>query len=73
MVYTWCMARTNVDIDDMACAEVMRRYHLRTKRQAINFALRALASEPLSVEQARSLRGSGWEGSLKEMRSGRSQ
>ena len=75
-VYSKCMSRTNVDIDDKACAEVMRRYHLATRREAINFALRTLAAEPMSiepmsVEEARSLRGIGWEGDLDEMRSSR--
>lgn len=63
------MSRTNVDIDDQACAEVMRRYRLTTKREAINFALRSLASEASSVSEARGLRGSGWDGDLDEMRS----
>lgn len=63
------MSRTNVDIDDAACAEVMRRYLLTTKREAINFALRALAAEPLGVDEARRLRGSGWAGDLDELRS----
>lgn len=71
MPYSKCMSRTNVDIDDKACAEVMRRYHLATRREAINFALRTLAAEPMSVEEARSLRGIGWEGDLDEMRSSR--
>jgi len=66
-----CMSRTNVDIDDDACAEVMRRYRLATKRAAINYALRTLAAEPLGVEDARRLRGSGWEGDLDELRSDR--
>ena len=66
------MSRTNVDIDDAACAEIMRRYRLATKREAVNFALRAHAAEPLSVEEARGLRGAGWEGNLEEMRAGRS-
>ena len=70
-VYTVCMSRTNVDIDDDACAEVMRRYRLATKREAVNYALRALAAEPLGVDDARRLRGSGWEGDLEELRSGR--
>ena len=65
------MARTNVDIDNEACAEVMRRYSLTTKREAINFALRALAAEPLGLQEARQLRGSGWTGDLDELRSGR--
>ena len=51
MVYIKCMSRTNINIDDKACAEVMRRYHLATKRAAVNFALRALAAEPFGVEE----------------------
>ena len=66
------MSRTNVDIDDEACAEVMRRYLLKTKREAVNFALRTLAAEPFSVDEARRLRGSGWEGDLGELRTSRS-
>ena len=66
------MPRTYVDIDDRACAEVMRRYRLATKREAINYALRTLAAEPLSVDEARALRGIGWAGDLDAMRSNRS-
>jgi Arc/MetJ family transcription regulator len=65
------MARTNVDIDEQACRSVMDRYHLRTKRDAVNFALRTLAAEPLDLPGARQLRGSGWDGDLEEMRSNR--
>ena len=65
------MTRTTVNIDDMACAEVMRRYHLRTKREAINLALRTLATAALSVDEAHRLRGSGWEGNLEDMRTDR--
>jgi Arc/MetJ family transcription regulator len=71
LVYFWCMARTNVDIDDEACAAVMRRYRLATKRDAINFALRTLAAEPLALDEARKLRGTGWVGDLDEMRADR--
>ena len=49
----------------------MERYHLATKRDAVNFALRAIAAEPLTLDQARELRGSGWDGDLDEMRSTR--
>lgn len=66
------MSHTHVNIDDDACAEVMRRYHLTTKQEAINFALRSLAAEPLGTAEARRLRGSGWDGDLDELRSGRS-
>ncbi len=70
-VYTMCMSRTNIDIDDKACDAVMRRYHLATKREAVNFALRTIASEALDLDEARRLRGSGWEGDLEEQRSSR--
>ena len=62
------MSRTNIDIDDQACVTVMRRYRLATKREAVNFALRALAAEPLSLDEAHQLRGSGWLGDLDDMR-----
>ena len=65
------MARTNLNIDDDACAEVMRRYRLKTKREAVNMALRALAEESMTLEEARRMRGAGWVGDLDEMRSNR--
>ena len=71
MVYSWCMSRTNIDIDDDLCRKVMDRFHLSTKREAVNLALQHLAGEPLDVAEARSLRGSGWDGDLDEMRSSR--
>ena len=71
MVYTMCMSRTNIDLDDQACTAVMRRYKLTTKRDAVNFALRAVAGEPLDLGEARSLRGSGWDGDLDQMRTTR--
>ena len=67
-VYGEHMSRTNIDIDDNACADVMRRYSLTTKREAVNLALRMLSEEPLSLTEAREMRGSGWEGNLDEMR-----
>jgi len=38
------MTRTNVDIDDEACEQIMRQHRLRTKREAVNLALRNLAA-----------------------------
>lgn len=67
----WCMTRTNIDIDDDLCRQVMERFHLATKREAVNLALRHLAGEPLGLTEARSLRGSGWDGDLGEMRGSR--
>lgn len=68
VVYAWCMSRTNVDIDDRACAEVMRRYELTSKREAVNLALRTLAGETLDLDAARAMRGSGWDGDLAQLR-----
>lgn len=65
------MARTNIDLDDDACRVVMDRYHLSTKRDAVNLALRTLAGEALDVDAARQLRGSGWDGDLDELRRSR--
>lgn len=62
------MARTNIDIDDRLITEVMRRYRVTTKRQAVDLALRRLVGAPLSRAEALSLEGSGWEGDLVAMR-----
>lgn len=62
------MARTNIDLDDKALDRVMRRYGVTTKRDAVNLALRLAAAEPLDLEQARAMRGSGWDGDLAVMR-----
>lgn len=62
------MSRTNIDIDDDLIAEVMARYGFRTKREAVNYSLRALRVEPLTREQMLELEGIGWEGDLDAMR-----
>lgn len=62
------MSRTNIDIDDELIAEVMRQYGLRTKREAVDLALRRLVGPRLSPEFLQSLEGIGWEGDLDEMR-----
>ncbi len=51
------MSRTNVDIDDEACAQVMRMYNLDSKREAINLALRKLAVIPMTKEEAMAMHG----------------
>lgn len=64
------MSRTNVEVDDAVIARVMRRYGLRTKRAAIDLALRRLDLEPMSRDEALAMRGRGWEGDLDELRAG---
>lgn len=65
------MSRTNIDLDDDACGVVMQRYNLTTKREAVNFALRTVAAEPLGPDEARRLRGSGWDGDVDALRASR--
>lgn len=67
-VYSWCMARTNIDIDEDLVREVMRRYDVSTKREAVDLALRRLVGVPLTKDFLLGLRGSGWSGDLDEMR-----
>ncbi|TMD51178.1 MAG: type II toxin-antitoxin system VapB family antitoxin [Chloroflexi bacterium] len=63
--------RTNVELNDRLVAEVMRRYRLRTKREAVDLALRRLIGEPLEAHEALALEGSGWEANLEELRESR--
>jgi Arc/MetJ family transcription regulator len=65
------MSRTNIELDDDLVAEVMRRYGVSTKREAVDLALRRLVGTPLTREFLLSLEGVGWEGDLDEMRAGR--
>jgi Arc/MetJ family transcription regulator len=46
----------------------MRIHGLKTKREAVDFALRRLVAEPLPLDEALAMRGSGWHGDLAEMR-----
>jgi Arc/MetJ family transcription regulator len=62
------MARTNIDIDDELIALVMRRYHVPTKREAVDLALRELVGQALPTEEALRLEGSGWEGDVETLR-----
>jgi Arc/MetJ family transcription regulator len=65
------MSRTNIDIDDDLVAEVMRRYGVATKKQAVDLALRRLVGVPLSREFLLSLEGIGWDADLDDIRGDR--
>mgnify|MGYP001017775773 CR=1 FL=1 len=67
-VYDGCMSRTNIDIDDELVAQVMRRYGVSTKKQAVDLALRRLVGVPLSREFLLSLEGIGWDADLDDIR-----
>ena len=62
--------RTNIDIDDDLLDRAMRMYRLKTKREAVDFALRRLVAQPLDRDEALAMSGSGWDGDLDAMRSG---
>jgi Arc/MetJ family transcription regulator len=46
----------------------MRRYRLPSKRAAVELALRRLAGEPMSRDEALAMEGAGWSGDLGELR-----
>jgi len=62
------MARTNIEIDDELIERVMQRYDFRSKREAVDRALRSLDVEPLTRDQILELQGIGWDGDLDAMR-----
>jgi Arc/MetJ family transcription regulator len=62
------MTRTNIEIDDRLVGRAMRLYRLRSKREAVDLALRRLVGEPMGREEALEMEGSGWAGDLEEMR-----
>jgi Arc/MetJ family transcription regulator len=62
--------RTNIDIDDDLLDRAMRMYRLKTKREAVDFALRRLVAQPLDRDEALAMGGSGWDGDLDALRSG---
>ena len=62
------MGRTNIDIDDDLVGNVMRRFGLLTKKDAVDLALRRLVGPPLTREFLLGLEGMAWEGDLDEMR-----
>jgi Arc/MetJ family transcription regulator len=64
------MTRTNIEIDDVLIDRAMRLYRLRSKREAVDLALRRLVGEPMSREEALAAEGSGWTGDLSMIRAG---
>lgn len=65
------MSRTNIDIDDALIARVMREHRLPSKRAAVDFALRRLVVEPMTIDEALAMEGRGWDGDLDAMRESR--
>ncbi|MHB8242691.1 MAG: type II toxin-antitoxin system VapB family antitoxin [Solirubrobacteraceae bacterium] len=44
--------RTTIEIEDTYVQEIMNRYGVRTKRAAVDLALRHLAGQPMTREEA---------------------
>ena len=49
--------RTNIEIEETYLRIVMDRYSLRTMTEAVELALRHLAGQPMSREEALAMRG----------------
>jgi len=49
--------RTNIEIEETYLRTVMDRYGLRTKTEAVELALRHLAGQPMSRQEALAMRG----------------
>jgi Arc/MetJ family transcription regulator len=58
-VYSRCMSRvrTNIEIEDTYLQTIMDRYGVRTKTEAVDLALRHLAGQPMTREEALAMRG----------------
>lgn len=64
------MGRTNIEIDDDVMARVQAMYGLRTKREAVDYALRRLLVVPMTDDEFLAMEGAGWAGDLDELRAG---
>jgi Arc/MetJ family transcription regulator len=49
--------RTNIEIEDTYVREIMSRYGVRTKTEAVELALRHLAGQPMTRDEALAMRG----------------
>jgi Arc/MetJ family transcription regulator len=49
--------RTNIEIDEGYVRTIMDRYGVHTKTEAVDLALRHLAGQPMSREEALGMRG----------------
>lgn len=49
--------RTNIEIEDVYVQAIMDRYGVRTKTEAVDLALRNLAGQPMTRDEALAMRG----------------
>lgn len=50
-------SRTNIEIEDSYVETIKDRYGVRTKTEAVDLALRHLAGQPMSRDEALAMRG----------------
>jgi Arc/MetJ family transcription regulator len=50
--------RTNIEIEDTYVQAIMDRFNVHTKTEAVDLALRHLAGQPMTKEEALAMRGS---------------
>ena len=50
-------SRTNIEIEDSYVEAIMDRYGVRTKTEAVDLALRQLAGQPMTRDEALAMRG----------------
>ncbi len=50
-------SRTNIEIEDTYVEVIMDRYGVHTKTDAVDLALRVLAGQPMSRDEALAMRG----------------
>jgi Arc/MetJ family transcription regulator len=56
--------RTNIEIEDTYLQAIMDRFGVHTKTEAVDLALRNLAGQPMSRDEALAMRGAGALGSV---------
>lgn len=49
--------RTNIELEETDIRTIMERYSLRTKTEAVALALRTLAGQPMTREEALAMEG----------------
>ena len=58
--------RTNIEIEDDYVRAIMDRYGVHTKTEAVDLALRHLAGQPMTHEEALAMRGAHAIGEIPE-------
>jgi len=58
LVHNACMkVRTNIEIEETYVRDIMDRFSIHTKTEAVDLALRHLAGQPMTRDEALAMRG----------------